>query len=530
MKLITCSVENFASYKHLEFDYQDLGLSLVYGPTGSGKSTLQDVACWCLFGETPKGGAVDDVRSWNAEEKTVGVLRLEVRGADIQVTRIRGSASQNDLYWLELGTDHKHRGKDLVETQKLLNERLGVDFDLYCTAAYFNEFSPTSTFFLAKSKERRATLERIAPLELPKRLAEGASNARKETKIKLTKAREDYSRRAGRLEQLLQTLPEVSKRSSLWQEVQSSQIERIRGRAKTFEEDKNQKVAQFEAKMHSIEAHPEDYLDTKISKLRQSARCDSCGALKKDIQAGIEALQSEKNKNSAALDRIDRISADIEQVLHSENTWLITLETEMKRTNPFIEQEAAMKEDVYKLEVLNKVSLEELAALEQRFNSLNQLYDLSFDLRGVIIKNSVTMIESRTNDYLEKFFESELRVSFALKGSDELDVSITKNGNSCSFRQLSKGQRSLLRLCFVSSVMKAAANKAGVHFSQLFFDEALDGLDAELKVKSYRLFEELATEHESVILIDHEVSLQNLFTKRFSVKLVDDESQIEEEI
>lgn len=36
MKLLKAEVHNFGSYKDLEFDFNDLGLALIHGATGSG--------------------------------------------------------------------------------------------------------------------------------------------------------------------------------------------------------------------------------------------------------------------------------------------------------------------------------------------------------------------------------------------------------------------------------------------------------------------------------------------------------------
>ena len=77
--------------------------------------------------------------------------------------------------------------------------------------------------------------------------------------------------------------------------------------------------------------------------------------------------------------------------------------------------------------------------------------------------------------------------------------------------------------------MEASANKAGQHIENLFLDEALDGLDVNLKVKAYALFEKLSQEHSSVLVIDHAPELQALFHQKFHVELVGDVSQIEEE-
>src|ERR1700733_2695413 len=100
MKILSASVQNFASYKKLDFEFDGQGLALVAGPTGSGKSTLCDVVPWVLFGRTSKGGTVDEVLSWPGDEITSGVITIDDRsGRPFSITRTRGSKPKdNDLF------------------------------------------------------------------------------------------------------------------------------------------------------------------------------------------------------------------------------------------------------------------------------------------------------------------------------------------------------------------------------------------------------------------------------------------------
>src|SRR5258706_14383017 len=101
MKLLKIHAENFGSYESLELDFQEMGLALLQGPTGAGKSTVMDMVFWAMFGQTAKGGNVDEVRSWKAIDSiTKVILTIEVPNAKLSITRIRGKSSQNDLYWV----------------------------------------------------------------------------------------------------------------------------------------------------------------------------------------------------------------------------------------------------------------------------------------------------------------------------------------------------------------------------------------------------------------------------------------------
>lgn len=203
MKPKHCIVRNFGSYPHLEFDFNDLGLTLISGATGSGKSSLCDVIPYICWGITSKQGAADDVRSWGADEPTTGTLTVGTNAGEITITRIRGKASQNDLYFVAAeDPDQKVRGRDLNDTQKILSAKLGIDADLYLTSSYYAQFTASDEFFTSKPAQRRDILEKICDMDLAVKLAERASEARKLTKKELEAAETAQAKEQGKLEQL----------------------------------------------------------------------------------------------------------------------------------------------------------------------------------------------------------------------------------------------------------------------------------------------------------------------------------------
>ncbi len=575
MRLKNCRATNFGSYKDLSFDFSNLGLALVHGATGSGKSTLQDLACWTLFGVTAKNGNADEVRSWLApDSSTISTLEVESPKGTIYVTRIRGKASQNDLYYTFASNEKQFRGKDLTETQVHLNEVLGVDADLYLTGAYFCEFSPTAAFFVSKAKDRREVFERIANLSLPVTLAEKSSSARREVKAALTKIDADLARVTGRIEQINTHRGQVDNDAANWDVNQRNLKSRLAKRSETFEQDKAKHIAELEIesaayklnKVYEIQEletsmqiliediHvPGDLrlvTDGIIQQIKElsAETCPTCGASKdndkrlvyeRELTAAtrayddneanlrqwfryknqLETLDNEKNPNERLLEAAKK----------AVNNYAEELAREKTKINPFLALRTKLKTE-HADSLLEQVNLKfQSEQLSYKFNALNQLYDLSFDLRGALLINAVRQSQDTTNSYLEKYFDSEIRVTFSLEAGDSLEVNIHKSGYPCVYKQLSKGQRGLLKLCFTLSIMKAAANSAGVHFSNLFFDEALDGLDSDLKVKAYNLFTELETEHEAILVIEHSSEFKTLFNKQYHVTLESDASTIEEQ-
>ena len=562
MKLTQCRVVNFGSYKELDFDFSNLGLGLVYGATGSGKSTLCDIACWILYGTTAKDGNVDEVRSWQSpNEKTEGNINVETPQGLISVYRSRGRSSENDLFWVE--GDQTYRGKDITDTQKMLEKRLGVSSSLYLLSAYFHEFSESGKFFTAKAKDRRQVFEQVTSLDLPIKLAVRTSEARKSAKKELTEFETQIAKLTGKVEQLGRATDDATRAENQWNVRQKSTIETLTQKHLQFEQNKaatiqelEHKVAQFDVitaaretalvdKMTALEGilkADTDY-DRAIKQLESKSVCATCGGPSAEFATEIADIRTAQKRNTQYRHQFDTLRAELANLQtvesphraeltaarNAENTYAAAIEQAKAEVNPFQAQIARFKDEERETWTQLAAATARLKDATRRVTALSTLYDLSFHLRGELLKNTVQEIQNQTNEYLERYFDSEIRVGFALEGSDELEVSIHKNGYECVYRQLSKGQRQLLKLCFSVSVMAAAANSAGVHFDNLFFDEALDGLDATLKVKAFDLFQELEKDHESVLLIDHAPEFQNLFNKRYQVSLTSDTSTIQEE-
>lgn len=569
MKLGNCTATNFGSYKEFEIDFSNNGLALIYGPTGAGKSTIPDVPNWILFGQTAKGGAADDVKSWQGDGPTQGTLEVETNNGQITVTRIRGSAKQNDLYWVEASKpDVLVRGKDLADTQKLLIARLAVDQDSYIAASYFHEFSSAGTFFTAKAKERREIFEGIADLSLPARLAEASSAHRKVAKQELVDKNQKLVYTEGRYNQLLATAEQNKKKAADWEIKTENEIKRLTVCLSDFATEKASKIKVYTKKVEEFETERQAKIDQLVQQIENTdgvekaieeqtaelsrlkaketelklIRCKACGGPTGAKQ--IDEVRAEMDKVGQLLNSNRYVAKErkslLEALRHENdkyNFFTEQLEQAKEWVNPYEEQLAKAKQvknpytstqDETEVKTIKKeidALKKEVEALTRRYEALNRLYDLTGDLRGELLKRTVKQIELSTNRYLENYFDAELKVEFTVEG-DDLDVTLQKSGYECAYKQLSKGQRSLLRLCFVVSIMQAASNKSGAHFGTLFFDEALDGLDSELKVKAFSLFSELETSHDSVLLIDHAPEFQQMFTKRYSVSMSEDISEL----
>lgn len=565
MRLGVCRVKNFCSYKELEFNFSDLSLSLIYGATGSGKSTLQDIPIWTLFGVTAKDGNVDEVKSWTAKNIPTSVsLEVQLPGGKLTVTRVRGTSRENDLYWQEGELETKIRGKDLVDTQNMLEKRLGVTAETYAAATYYNEFSEANNFFLAKAKDRRQLFEKISNQEFAITLAEKITEQKKEINKLLLALNKTLAMYVGRNDQLELSCTQIDARLSKWKNDHANTLATLKAKSKSFNKEKQTNIEDLEAKSYRFESDKAkkieelvDKLDMLDQRIKDPASFDAlieehkkhlalntpiCPTCKRAVEQDdkLSDLIKQKEQNQQLKDRFSDLSQKIKEAQSAKNPYKDLIIQAKKQTNFYQDQivieenkqnpfEDQLKEALNALKGTKdsiKKHEEEIEKLNSDYASLELLYDLSFVLRGQLLKETVIDIQNKVNNYLTNYFESEFQVIFELNKSDSLLTHISKNGNACVYTQLSKGQRQLLKLCFTVAIMQASANNAGVKFNALFFDEPCDGLDETLKLKAFRLFEELALDHSTILVTDHTQSFQNMFENKYLVELIGDESVI----
>lgn len=552
MILGECSVANFGSYSDLTFNFNNLGPTILCGPTGCGKSTLIDIPLWILYGQTTKQTSADQVIKWDGLGQTSGAISVATEQGEIAVYRSR---SPNDLFWREQGEGgglgEPIRGKDLTETQKLLSKRLGVDYEGFVASCFYHEFSPAATFFTDKAKDRRDFFEHMANLDLPRRIDIGAKT--KSTRLRgiLKAGQQSLDRLHGVHEQASRSFATTKQAAQVWYAKHQAQIKEIQRLSDNFQIEKENKIKDLQKRssawndshQQSLEALadkaldldgvlvPTEDFDIRLMELEQNApKCDKCGAPDSHTAELRERVIQEKADNERVRDRLASVKAQysresnapnphlgaLQAAQQSQNVYGVMLEQEKAKANPH--SAAAQEAELNRIQLDIETAKVELAALEAQLDRLDQVLEISQELKITILTSTIKEIETDTNRLLDTHFDGEFQVIISVK-EDDLGVIIMKDTHECSFRQLSRGQKQLLRLCFSVASMKVAATRTGVTPQAMFFDEALDGLSTDLKIKAESIFRHLSA--TTVLVVEHSPEIQNLFDNRITVSLID---------
>lgn len=560
MKVLTCEVTNFGSYERLEFQFLDQGLCLVSGPTGSGKSTLCDVIPWALFGVTAKNGSVDEVRKWESDSTHANIV-VQVGDKTVQVLRTRGKG-MNDLCY-SLGNAELIRGKDLNDTQKLLNQELGLDAETYLAGAYYHEFAPAASFFSANAKTRRQLTEQIIDLSLATTLTANVSEYKKSTeadRAAVVRAADKCETSITHVKDVLHT---AKHNSEAWESRTRVDIALMTNKAHSFNSDKDKAVGSIkddytEKRMYlqesidktQLKIKPDSHYETTkdLIAAEETAlgddKCHECGAPKNvSARMSLTKRQCELKHDQDSNDTLKIKLVELHQQLDRLNEReAADITRESSKANPFNEVILDLKTKhnpfttVITAEALNlsnkTVELDTLrlnvSHLTEDLSDLELLQDVVAEFRAQCVKNAIIELETHTNTLLSKHFDAEIKVGFECQEADKINVTIYKGANVAAFTQLSKGQRQLLKLSFSLSVMRMVSNHTGVKFSTIFLDEVTDGLDEDFKSKVFDLLQTLELEYDSIFVTDHSSELKSRFLKSYNVALINGSSNVEE--
>ena len=175
-------------------------------------------------------------------------------GVTLSITRTRGGNLGNDLYWMEGQDGKQSRGANLRETQLLLAARIGSDAGRYYTAAYFNESSPSSGFFVSDAKTRRSVLDSIVDLTSATRLAQNTASNKKQLNAEIKPLHSHIDRLVGSIDTNEASVVRLTVAVKEWDANQKKAVEAESLKSTKFEELKASKIEALTTKFNAFES------------------------------------------------------------------------------------------------------------------------------------------------------------------------------------------------------------------------------------------------------------------------------------
>ena len=241
-------------------------------------------------------------------------------------------------------------------------------------------------------------------------------------------------------------------------------------------------------------------------------------------------LTKEQGENESYKQTYQALKSQLEVLRSEQSPYGKMLESLNIQVNPHTSTIKDTEDKVVEVEAdLVKVNAK-IHSIVSEASDLEWLTNASLTTRGNMLTSTIKTLEVDTNQILTEFFDSYIQVAFSIEGGDKIDTQIQNNGYECPFRQLSGGERCMLKLAFNISYLKAVQNNLNLRVSFIMLDEAFSGLDPSLKVKAYAFIEHLSMQYDNVLVIEHSDELKEMFpfirtiTKEGSTSRLDEQS------
>ncbi len=365
---VSLRLENFLSYGTAAptLDFERFHVACLSGRNGQGKSALLDAITWALWGEARKSS---DSRKPDETLLRIGARRMVVELAfDLEGERYRV------LRWFEktkTGKTHKSgleahvfdpsageyrplTGASMRETQKILQNILGLDYDTFINSAFLLQ-GRSDEFTKKKPAERKQILARILNLSRYERLADLARERVRKAEEAMRLAKTEVER----LKQALEDEPvwkaEHARVSEAVAQARKT-LEGLRAREKTLTE----RLAAMEAQARAAETAREslERLDARrradeeeLEKLRKRiAEAERLLAMREEIKRDYERYEA-LNKEREALTDKQSLAMGIERQI-------------LQKKNELQERKNELEKQIQKLEVQLKADQESLRQCE----------------------------------------------------------------------------------------------------------------------------------------------------------------------
>jgi DNA repair exonuclease SbcCD ATPase subunit len=525
------------------------------GSNGAGKTSIINAICYALYNKPFDNISLQRlINSTNAIKNTLMEVRLtfEKGGVEYEIYRARGEEYRIEIR--QNGVDITP-GKGVTECDALIEDIIGISFDLFTKTIIFSGNSPA--FLQLPIAQQRNQIEELFNITMLSEKARVLKDNIRNTEqdIKIAEALAAQQQVAVDLHR--KHVQEAAARVKRWKQATDDEIAQIESALASLEgvDFENEKV------LHEERAHLKDeisYLATKLGPKRVAfnqlnkdvekllaeqahladARCPYCAQSFADAKTKLAEVERKIEEKGDALLNLDtevqelqsnhdtqkkRLATVESQIKHQnladllatrENITALTLKLETLRTaeNPHIDAlEALEKEDVQEVDHTKVDALRR--RLEHQQFLLKLLTDKNSFLRRKIINQTIPFLNNRLNHYT-----LTLGLPHIVKFDADMSCTVSEYGRELDFGNLSAGEKKRVNTS-MSLAFRDVLHHLHARTNLLLVDEldgALDsnGIDAVVRV----LKEKSRDEGTAIFLISHHPNISGRLDRTLVIR------------
>jgi DNA repair exonuclease SbcCD ATPase subunit len=278
----------------------DTGTDAVPASNGAGKSSLQDIISYCLYGKCVKKKQ-DHSTVINTVNR--GKLEVEVQFDDYRVLRGREPNKlklwhSKDRIWDENSEITKGT---MAETQKEIERIIGLSHTAFCNVVVFDD-SNAYSFLELDANGKRTVVENLLGLDRYREYLENTKDELKGAKEKIKELTKDYENSQNEIDAIAARIKKVEEQEVAWRKTKNYEISTL---IKQITEKQNQLEAATDggaalityeaeqAKLPELEANVEKY---EVAKTKLVALLEKARPTLETARSGRDDLQTEMSK------------------------------------------------------------------------------------------------------------------------------------------------------------------------------------------------------------------------------------------
>lgn len=332
---------------------------------GTGKSSIQEIISYGLFGKTVKRpeklGANDVVHNKIGKD-----AKVELIFDDIRIIRTRkegGKDAKNSLRLWESKEAVWDKNTEITQgtmslTQKKIEEIIGLSYEAFINMSVFTD-DQRACFLECESKQKKEIVENMLSLGVYREWFENAKTLRKEIKSKIDIKAKEYTLFVNSKDDAVRRLALTKQKEAKWREDKKNEISNLIASADRFikmlgSSDNGAAVLAYEKAQESIKSINEKMPEKEKSKQELESK-----------------LQLTKNKEIEIKNEAQIVSEEYQEIARNSKILVVDRQEKEKEIAKLKANEVGTRCDKCKGEILEENINEYIDKLQKDINDIN---------------------------------------------------------------------------------------------------------------------------------------------------------------